>query len=114
MGVAGVDGCALMVILEEATEVQEPFDTVKEKLPAAILLKFAVAPEPDRVAPPVAVTVQVPDEGNPISATVPVANEQVGWAVTLGPGAVGVVGCAFMVIAAALLIQPLIFFAVRL
>ena len=51
---------------------------------------------PVKVAPPVAVAVQLPD-GNPVNATVPVASVQVGWILTLAEGTAGVTGCAFTI-----------------
>ena len=75
---------------------------------------MAEVPDPVRVAPPVVVTVQVPDAGNPVRETVPVATVQDGCVFILAMGAVGVDGCALTVKDAALLRHPYIFFAVRL
>ena len=53
-------------------------------------LKVAVVPVPVWVAPPGdTVIVQVPDEGNPLNATLPVATAQVGWVIAPTIGAVG-------------------------
>ena len=50
------------------------------------------------VEPPgVAVTVQVPDPGSPLKATLPVVVVQVGWVMAPTTGADGVAGCALMV-----------------
>jgi hypothetical protein len=38
----------------------------------------------------------VPDEGNPLRATLPVATEQVGWVIVPTVGTEGVAGCALM------------------
>jgi hypothetical protein len=38
----------------------------------------------------------VPDEGNPLRATLPVATEQVGWVIVPTEGAEGVAGCVLM------------------
>jgi hypothetical protein len=75
---------------------------------------LAEVPDPVMVAPLDVVAVQVPDAGNPVRETVPVATVQVGCALILAVGAEGVVGCALTVKVAALLRQPSIFFAVRL
>ena len=114
VGAIGDAGCAFTVTLEDATEVQEPFETVKVQVPAARLVKLAEVPDPVMVAPLDVVAVQVPDAGNPVRETVPVATVQVGCALILAVGAEGVVGCALTVKVAALLRQPSIFFAVRL
>jgi hypothetical protein len=60
--------------------------------------KIAVVPVPVDVDPPgVAVTVQVPEAGNPLSATLPVAREQVGCVTAPAMGAAGVSGWAVTV-----------------
>lgn len=52
-----------------------------------------MVPVPVDVTPPgVAVTVQVPDEGNPLNATEPVGVEQEGCVIVPTIGAVGVLG----------------------
>ena len=61
-------------------------------------LNVPVVPVPVMVEPPgVAVTVQVPDAGSPLRATLPVAVVQVGWMIAPTTGADGVAGCALMV-----------------
>ena len=58
---------------------------------------MVVVPLPVVVAPPgLAVTVQVPVAGSPLSATLPVATLQVGWVIAPMPGAVGVRGWALI------------------
>jgi hypothetical protein len=60
--------------------------------------KAVVAPVPVDVNPPgVAVTVQVPEAGNPLSATLPVDREQVGCVTVPTIGAAGVSGWAVTV-----------------
>jgi hypothetical protein len=54
-------------------------------------LNVPVVPVPVIVEPPgVAVTVQVPDAGSPLKATLPVAVVQVGWVMAPTIGAVGI------------------------
>ena len=47
-------------------------------------------------APGLRVNVHVPDAGNPLSATDPVATAQVGWVIVPTVGAAGVAGCALI------------------
>ena len=57
-----------------------------------------MAPVPVMVVEPTdSVTVQVPDTGSPLRATLPVAVVQVGWVIVPMIGADGVAGCALMV-----------------
>ena len=54
-------------------------------------------PLPVVVAPPgLAVTVQVPEDGNPLSATLPVATPHMGWVIAPTTGAVGVTGAVLI------------------
>ena len=46
--------------------------------------------------PGVLVSVQVPDAGNPLNTTLPVATAQVGWVMVPTIGAVGVAGTALI------------------
>ena len=56
-----------------------------------------LVPVPVVVFPPgLRVNVQVPEEGNPLSTTLPVATLQVGCVMAPTVGAVGVAGCALM------------------
>jgi hypothetical protein len=58
-----------------------------------------VVPVPVVVAPPGdLVSVQVPDEGKPLNATLPVATLQVGCVIVPTTGAVGVTGWALITI----------------
>ena len=58
---------------------------------AVKLLKVAVVPVPVIVAPPgLAVTVQLPDAGKPLRATLPVAVLHVGWVIVPTVGAEGI------------------------
>lgn len=55
-------------------------------------MKFPVVPVPVIVEPPgEAVTVQVPDAGSPLNATLPVETEHVGWVIVPITGADGFV-----------------------
>ena len=49
-----------------------------------------------------------------LTAMVPVATTQVGWAVALAVGAAGLVGREFTATLVAALVQPLVFLAVKL
>ena len=50
-------------------------------------------PLPVVVAPPgLAVTVHVPEDGNPLRATLPVGTPHMGWVIAPTTGAVGVTG----------------------
>ena len=85
IGAEGVIGCAKIVALPEAAEVQ-PLElvTVNVYVFGASPEKTAVVPELEIVAPPgVAVTVQVPDAGKPLKVTLPVATLHVGWVMVL-------------------------------
>ena len=97
IGASGVAGCVLIVALVEATEVQ-PTELVTLKVYAFAVnpLKVAVVVDPVIVAPPVAVTVQLPD-GSPLRATLPVAVAQVGCVIVPTIGASGVAGWVLMV-----------------
>ena len=54
-------------------------------------------PLPVIVAPPgLAVTVQIPDAGNPLSATLPVGTPHMGWVIAPTTGAVGVTGAVLI------------------
>ena len=94
-GAVGVVGCTFITAFAEATEVHPAaFVTVKVYVvPAVNPVKFPVVPEPVIVAPPgEAVTVQDPEAGNPLNATLPVATLQVGCVIVPITGAVGVAG----------------------
>ena len=64
-------------------------------MPAARSVNVVEVVDPVFVAPPVAVTVQLPD-GRPLRATLPVAVEQVGCVIAPTTGAVGVAGCVLI------------------
>ena len=62
-----------------------------------------------------AVTVHVPEAGNPLKSTLPVAKVQVGCVTVPVIGAVGVVGCAFTVaLVEADEVQPTLFVTVNI
>jgi hypothetical protein len=70
--------------------------TVNVYVPAARLVNVVEVVDPLFVAPPVAVTVQLPD-GKPVKATLPVAVAQVGCVIVPMIGASGVAGWVFIV-----------------
>jgi hypothetical protein len=55
-----------------------------------------VVPDPVAVTPAGVPEIVHPDEGKPLSITLPVANIQVVWVIIPITGAVGVAGCAFI------------------
>ena len=61
---------------------------------AANPVTVPVVPVPDKVPEGLPVTVHVPDAGNPLKATLPVAVAQVGWVMV---PTIGAVGAAFTV-----------------
>ena len=97
IGASGVAGWVLIVALVEATEVQPTeLVTVNVYVPAARPVNVVEVVDPVFVAPPVAVTVQLP-EGRPLRATLPVAVAQVGCVIVPMIGASGVAGWVFIV-----------------
>ena len=96
-GAVGVTGCAGIRALPDEGEVHpRELVTVKVYVVAAVRPgKVPVAPVPVIVAPPgIAVTVQVPEPGKPLKATLPVARVHVGAVIVPIIGAVGLDGCA--------------------
>ena len=78
-GAGGVDGSALMITFDDATEVQPARVTVKEYVPVPIPETVALVPVPGANAPPgMRVRVQVPVAGKPFNTTLPVATAHVG------------------------------------
>ena len=106
-----------ITVFAEATEVHPAaFVTVKVYVvPAVNPVKFPVVPEPVIVAPPgEAVTVQDPEAGNPLNATLPVATLQVGCVIVPIIGVEGVTGCVFiMAFEEATEVQPVEFVTVK-
>lgn len=99
IGAVGVVGAVFITAFVEAPEVHpEAFVTVKVYVvPAVKPVKLPVVPEPVIVVPPgLAVTVQEPEEGKPLNATLAVATEQVGCVIVPITGAVGGVGAALI------------------
>jgi hypothetical protein len=98
MGAVGVNGCALMTTLADATEIHpKTFVTVKEYVPASSPDINIIVPVPVVVVPPgFLVKVQVPVAGKPFKTTLPVARAQVGCVIVPTTGAVGVDSCALM------------------
>lgn len=98
-GAVGVTGCTISVTLDDAAEVHPlEFVTVYVYvLPAGIPVTVVLAPVPVVVTPPgFRVRVHVPDDGRPLSATLPVATVQVGWVMVPTTGAEGVTGCVLI------------------
>ena len=80
-----------MTTAADATEMQ-PFALVTVNVcePAGSPVTVYVVPVPVWVAPPgLRVSVQVPVAGKPLSTTLPVATEQVGWVIVPTVGAEG-------------------------
>jgi hypothetical protein len=97
-GVLGDPGTVLIAADVDAVEVQLVlFVTVKVYVfPGFNPVKLAVVPVPEIVVPPgEAVTVQDPEAGSPLKATVPVGDEHVGCVIVPTNGAVGTIGAAF-------------------
>jgi hypothetical protein len=95
-GAVGVAGCGLMPAPVDDTDVQpSELVTVKVYVPGGITEIVVVAPLPVVVTPPgLRVTVQLPVNGKPLNATLPVPTEHVGWVIAPTTGTVGVTGCA--------------------
>jgi hypothetical protein len=88
-----------MTTLEDDVEVHPlAFVTAKEYVPAARSRTVVLMPVPVVVIPPgFLVKVHVPDDGNPLSATLPVATEHDGWVIVPTTGGVGVTGCELII-----------------
>ena len=88
---SGVTGCGLITTLPDATEVHSiELVTLNVYVPASRPVTNFVAPAPVEVAPPGnLVNIQVPVEGKPLNATLPVAMVQVGEVIVPIIGAVG-------------------------
>jgi len=73
-GAVGVGGCSLITKLSEAGEIHpDELATVKVKVPAGIVVAVYVVPVPiNAMSIGKQVKVQVPAEGNPLKATLPV------------------------------------------
>ena len=79
-GVDGTTGAALITAVVDAVDAPHPplILTVKVYEPLASPLTVPVVPEPVNVPDGLPVTVQLPVEGKPLNATLPVATVQVG------------------------------------
>ena len=97
-GAVGASGAVLITTLEVATEVQpDALVTVNVYVFAAKPVKVPVVPVPVVVTPPgLAVIVQVPDDGKPLKATLPVAVAHVGCVMVSTTGTVGAPGAALI------------------
>ena len=91
-GAVGAGGCALIVTLAEGAEIHpSALVTVKVNVPAGIPETVVLVPVPVVVtAPGERVNVQVPEDGNPLSTTLPVATSHVGWVIVPTTGGAGV------------------------
>ena len=93
-GVLGVEGCELIATSALATDTQpSAFITVNVYVPEDKPETVVLAPIPVLVtAPGLRVNVQVPTDGKPLNATLPVANAQLGCVIVPTTGALGVDG----------------------
>lgn len=93
-GTDGVAGWGSIVKLDDVVEVHPcSFVMVNDHVPAGIPVAVCVEPLPVVVDPPGRrISVHVPVAGNPLSATLPVASEHVGWVMAPMTGAVGTGG----------------------
>jgi hypothetical protein len=90
----------LITTPDEAGDVQPArLVTAKVYVPEGIPVTVVLTPVPEVVtAPGVRVIVQIPDDGKPLSITLPVATPQVGWVIVPTAGAEGITGCVFITI----------------
>jgi len=97
-GVLGVDGCELIVTSTLATDTQPAaFVTVNVYVPEDKPDTVVLAPIPVLVTDPgLRVNVQLPTDGKPLNATLPVAKAQVGCVIVPTTGALGVEGAALI------------------
>ena len=93
-GAVGVTGCVFTTAFPDEADVQpDALVTVKVHVPAGILVTVVLIPDPVVIVPPgFLVSVQLPVDGSPLSATLPVDNAQVGCVMVPITGAVGVTG----------------------
>ena len=100
----------------DAPEVQlDELVTVKVYVFAAKPLNVTVGPVPVMVVPPgSAFTVQLPVEGKPLKATLPVGTAHVGCVMVPTIGAVGGAGTALIVVKVIGEVQPPVLFIITL
>ena len=97
VGAAGVTGCELITTLLSGDEVHpDSLVTVNEYVFAVNPVIEILVPVPVMDPPGVLVRVQVPDEGRPLSNTLPVAEVHVGCVTEPSMGADGVTGCGLI------------------
>jgi hypothetical protein len=97
-GAEGVGGCAGITKFKEGPD-RHPSAVVTVKLYVAEERPGIVVLVPDPVVlivPGYRITVQVPDEGNPVNVTLPVDKVHVGGKIAPIKGAAGIGGCAFI------------------
>jgi hypothetical protein len=102
MGAGGISGCGFIRTFPDGEDIH-PVElvTVKVYVPDGIVETVVVLPEPETVTPPgVLVNVQLPVDGRPLKATLPVDNAHVGCVIAPTTGGVGEDGCAVMTISA--------------
>jgi hypothetical protein len=81
-GAVAGGGAVFITALPDDPDVHDPAETVKVYVPAVRPFTRDVAVFPVNGPPGVCVTVQVPDPvGKPVSSTLPVEEEQLGWVI---------------------------------
>jgi hypothetical protein len=98
VGAGGIGGCGFIRTLPDGEDIH-PVElvTVKVYVPDGRVETVVVLPEPETVTPPgVLVKVQLPVDGRPLKATLPVDRSHVGCVIMPTTGGVGEEGCGLM------------------